>query len=333
MKAMIGLAVTSAIVLLVASLANAAPASKESSFEDQLRALSARIKKSLAILMDIDDDLTTLGKRTKDFDINMARLTVNVTELDTFYYNFQWTPVRQATGTATVDGATENAENVAVEVVRDCTDVMANGNTQSGVYSVNLASQESQTQIYCRMEGDEAWNIIQRRSDDSVDFDRSWDSYKNGFGDLEGSLWLGNDNIHLLTTQGLYKLRVRLERFNGQSAHADYDSFRVKDEDNKYQLVVGYYTGGGAGDCLYYNSYQYFTTYDQDNDEISIPGWNCAENLHGGWWFKSCAQCNPNGLYHNNAVREATTASWSPWTYYMESLKFVEFGLLRVWIE
>eukprot|EP00058_Branchiostoma_floridae_P015851 XP_002601339.1 hypothetical protein BRAFLDRAFT_123237 [Branchiostoma floridae] len=364
---MVGLAVTTTIVLLVASLANAAPASKtkesyveseiqvlsanaapasktkESYVESEIQVVSARIKKSRAILHDIYDDLKTIGKRVKDFDINMERLTVNVTALDTFYSNFQWTPVRQITGTAATGGATGS---VAMQDIRDCTDVLASGNTQSGVYSVNLASQESPTRLYCRMEGDDAWNIIQRRSDDSVDFDRSWDTYKNGFGDLEGSFWLGNDNIHLLTNQGQYRLRVRLEsgntqsgvysvnlasqesptrlycrmegddawniiqrrsddsvdfdrswdtykngfgdlegsfwlgndnihlltnqgqyrlrvrleRFNGQSAHADYDLFRIKDEENKYQLEIGYFTGGGAGDCLFYHAYMSFST-------------------------------------------------------------------------
>ncbi|XP_035698850.1 ficolin-2-like [Branchiostoma floridae] len=328
---MVGLAVTTTIILLVASLANAAPASKtkESYVESEIQVVSARIKKSRAILHDIYDDLKTIGKRVKDFDINMERLTVNVTALDTFYSNFQWTPVRQITGTAATGGATGS---VAVQDIRDCTDVLASGNTQSGVYSVTLASQESPTRLYCRMEGDDAWNIIQRRSDDSVDFDRSWDTYKNGFGDLEGSFWFGNDNIHLLTNQGQYRLRVRLERFNGQSAHADYDLFRIKDEENKYQLEIGYFTGGGAGDCLYYHAYMSFSTYDQDNDHVPW-GWSCAENLHGGFWFKDCGQCNPNGMYYNSAVRDSGATSWNPWTYYMESLKFVEFGLLRRWID
>ncbi|XP_019621120.1 PREDICTED: ficolin-2-like [Branchiostoma belcheri] len=324
MKAMIRLVVTSVIVLLVASPANAAPVSKltESSFQKKIRYLSARVMKDMAILRDIYDDLTTIGKRTKDFERNMAALSVNVTSLGEFYHNFQPTPPQKPTS------ATGNAGNVALGDIRDCTDVLASGHTRSGVYSVTLASLESPTQLYCRMEGGQAWNIIQRRADSSVDFNRNWEDYKNGFGDLEGSFWLGNDNIHLLTNQGRYRLQVRLERFNGQSARADYNFFRIKDEENRYQLLLGDFTGGGGGDCLYYHDFQYFSTSDQDNDEISYG--SCAVFLRAGWWFKDCGQCNPNGVYHNSAIRASGAATWNPWTYYMESLRLIEFGLLRV---
>lgn len=47
------------------------------------------------------------------------------------------------------------------------------------------------------------WTVIQRRFDGSVEFYRSWDEYKEGFGDVEGGeFWLGNDHIYHLTNQG-----------------------------------------------------------------------------------------------------------------------------------
>jgi hypothetical protein len=45
----------------------------------------------------------------------------------------------------------------------------------------------------------------------------------------------------------------------------------------------------------YHNGKQ-FTTIDVDNDLRS--GLNCAaDEKFGGWWFKSCANVNLNGLF------------------------------------
>ena len=51
---------------------------------------------------------------------------------------------------------------------------------------------------------------IQNREDGNVEFYRNWTEYKTGFGNLYGEFWLGLENIHLLTTQDEYQLRVWL---------------------------------------------------------------------------------------------------------------------------
>lgn len=68
--------------------------------------------------------------------------------------------------------------------------------------------------------------MIQRRQDGKVNFNRMWNEYKNGFGDLHTEFWLGNDHIHDLSNQGAYSLRIDLEDWNGKHKHAYYESFR-----------------------------------------------------------------------------------------------------------
>ena len=57
-------------------------------------------------------------------------------------------------------------------------------------------------------------------------FDRTWDEYKNGFGDNDNEFWLGNEHIHQLTKFGDKKLRVELETLDEMTVWAEYDTFR-----------------------------------------------------------------------------------------------------------
>ena len=85
--------------------------------------------------------------------------------------------------------------------------------------------------------------MFQRRQDGSVDFYRDWNSYKKGFGDLNGEFWLGNDNLHRLTAQGDYQLRVDLEDFENNKKYALYDKFRIADAKHRYRLTARGYSG------------------------------------------------------------------------------------------
>lgn len=58
---------------------------------------------------------------------------------------------------------------------------------------------------------------------------------------------VGLDNIYYLTSHKKYELRVVLEDFERKSVFAHYDSFAVDNESSGYQLSVGKFTDGGAG--------------------------------------------------------------------------------------
>ena len=103
--------------------------------------------------------------------------------------------------------------------------------------------------------------VFQRRQDGSVDFYRDWAEYKTGFGDVNGEFWLGNDNIHLLTKRHDQKLKIELT-YNGEVKYADYSTFWIENEAQKYRLTELGFSGssalGGFVDFLEYLFYSLF---------------------------------------------------------------------------
>ena len=87
------------------------------------------------------------------------------------------------------------------------------------------------------------WTVFQKRFDGTVDFFRTWDDYRQGFGNLNGEFWLGLDKIYRLTASSSNKLRVDLEYVRDGRAFAEYQSFSVANEEEKYLLILGSYSG------------------------------------------------------------------------------------------
>ncbi|XP_058123388.1 ficolin-1-like [Anopheles ziemanni] len=129
------------------------------------------------------------------------------------------------------------------------------------------------------------WTMFQRRIDRSVDFHRNWTMYKHGFGNINGEHWLGLEKLHIMTSSGRHELLVLLEDFEGNSAYALYDEFKIASEEEKYKLTVGKYSGT-AGDSLTYHNGMKFSTFDKDNDGYGST--HCAEAYEGGWWYRKC---------------------------------------------
>ena len=53
--------------------------------------------------------------------------------------------------------------------------------------------------------------MFQRRFDGSVNFDRNWTEYRDGFGELTGEFWLGNEKLRQLTSLGRWLLEIDLQ--------------------------------------------------------------------------------------------------------------------------
>ena len=165
------------------------------------------------------------------------------------------------------------------------------------------------------------WTVFQRRKDGTVDFYRGWNDYKSGFGQLTAEFWLGNDKIHRLTAARPSTLRVELEDWNGVRVYAKYGKFNIGDEQAKYRLEVGSYSGT-AGDSLAYHNKMAFSTKDRDNN---IDSRNCAVDYNGAWWYKSCYRSNLNGNYLGNKHDDRGAVRYHFRSHL--SLKFTEMKL------
>ena len=83
--------------------------------------------------------------------------------------------------------------------------------------------------------------MIQKRVDLTMNFNRTWNDYKKGFGDfLIREFWLGLDKIQRLTQNKTEnKLRVDLGVTANESVCAEYKWFGIGNEKALYQLHIG----------------------------------------------------------------------------------------------
>ena len=126
---------------------------------------------------------------------------------------------------------------------RNCWDIhRADPTAPSGLYYISYSYGDSQTpdmpsfaEVYCDMQdmvftfihclcldmltllqdsnGNAGWTIIQRRDPNTteVSFNRSWEEYRDGFGGLWGSHYLGNAKIRILSPLTTPTLSLRID--------------------------------------------------------------------------------------------------------------------------
>ena len=134
------------------------------------------------------------------------------------------------------------------------------------------------------------WIILQQRIDLNFSFDYLWQAYKDGFGSLGSDYWLGNENVHLLTSSGKYKLRFEMLSAVVGWVSAEYDSFQLDSEAGWYKIHVDGYSGDAGDGMGYPGEYtQYgqngmnFSTLDSVHDEtVRSPTPSCPSQRGGG---------------------------------------------------
>ncbi|XP_062604271.1 angiopoietin-related protein 6-like isoform X2 [Saccostrea cucullata] len=145
----------------------------------------------------------------------------------------------------------------------------------------------------CRMFLRYLSQVIQRRNREMsrVNFNTTWNEYKQGFGDVLGNYWLGNDAIHTLTTEYNNSLYIRMESTKKKSYEVQYSLFSISDETDGYRLSLGE-KSGNIDDAFRAHSVvnHPFFTFDHDRR-------TCAAQCGSGWWYYSCAVVNLNAPF------------------------------------
>ncbi|XP_038601852.1 tenascin isoform X6 [Tachyglossus aculeatus] len=205
---------------------------------------------------------------------------------------------------------------------KDCSQTMLNGETTSGLYTIYLNGDKAQAiDVFCDMTSDGGgWIVFLRRSNGRQDFYQNWRTYAAGFGNRKDEFWLGLDNLHKITAQGQYELRVDL-RDQGDTAYATYNKFSVGDSKSRYKLNVEGYSGT-AGDSMTYHTGRTFSTYDKDTDSAIT---NCALSYKGAFWYKNCHRVNLMGRYGDNSHSQGV--NWFHWKGHEHSIQFAEMKL------
>uniref|UniRef100_H2YQ78 Fibrinogen C-terminal domain-containing protein n=1 Tax=Ciona savignyi TaxID=51511 RepID=H2YQ78_CIOSA len=215
-----------------------------------------------------------------------------------------------------------------------CKEAIQLGRIVSGIYYINNPRNQQTLEVYCDQTTDNGgWMVIQRRTDGSENFYRTWAEYQEKFGNLSNEFWLGLENLHALTRTGGYELRIELEDCANIRKFAKFSSFSIGSVEEQYSLTVSGYSGNAGKtmiislirDSLRYHNGRPFTTKDVDNDSRSgVVENNCAVVHNGAWWYGYCYHSNLNGAYLNCQTTTEQAASWGSFHGYQYSLKFIE---------
>ena len=148
------------------------------------------------------------------------------------------------------------------------------------------------TNVYCdTVTAGGGWLVIQRRIDGSVNFNRYWSEYEEGFGNLPadddkdttGEFWIGLRSLHCLTIQGQWELRIDYMFPNKTKGYLSYHHFRAGPASDDYQLSISGFIGNTTDPITSHRhslNGMKFTTRDRDNDQWKDH--NCAVHNVGG---------------------------------------------------
>lgn len=174
-----------------------------------------------------------------------------------------------------------------------------------------------------------------RRKNFDVNFNRTWNDYKMGFGDMTsgGDFWLGLEKMHLMTNQRFLGFTLWIIMYDERDLPqiAAYGRFSVGPETEGYRIHLNDYHGqledAMRGDRSNMNVYQSygpppssdrtpglfeFETKDRVPDTGPLTNRSCTltdKVAGGGWWF---ARTSNTGSYYNYGCGKANLNAGKP---------------------
>ncbi|XP_011189523.2 microfibril-associated glycoprotein 4 [Zeugodacus cucurbitae] len=208
-----------------------------------------------------------------------------------------------------------------------CAERLATICQNAGVSEIQLDDDKvSPFKVLCDAE---RWIVVLQRLDGSVAFhNRTWATYKQGFGNVgvNSEFFLGLQHLHELTYSGFFELRIDLVDFKVVEKYAHYSDFSVFNEHANYKMgILGVYHGT-AGDSFMYHEGQQFSAIDRDND-AKAQG-SCSEEYNSAGWFKNCMEANLFGNYlHGDTDKFKEGVYWKTFNGPEYSLKTVKMSV------
>ena len=215
---------------------------------------------------------------------------------------------------------------------RHCADLYVyHGIRASGVYNVTIGMDYVTkagpvwTQVYCDMDTDGGGWTLGSHGNQSAG--KTYDEYTRGFGVASNQqIWLGLENLHLMTTQMPTSLRVVIERCKvnnvaDSTRECTYPSFTVLAADKGYPVQIPELCG--SGNETTFDGFDgwvrwpradvgpIFTTIDKDSTQ-----YNCSAEYKGtGWWFYASKQGSLCGAANLNGLRQSCNDNFLPQGY------------------
>ncbi|KAM9501001.1 angiopoietin-related protein 3-like isoform 2-T2 [Clarias gariepinus] len=252
-----------------------------SALKEVIQTQERSISDLLKVVKEQSEHLNNQKNKIKSLENKLSSAGVQET-LSKFSWDAEAYSVSEYLSNFSIDGSFSNFP-------RDCGEVFNGGEKTSGLYPIKPNGSQPFLAL-CEFTEEGVFTIIQRRQDGLVDFNQSWQSYENGFGDFRSEFWLGLRKIFSITQQGSALLRVQTEGWK-QEIHMTEFQYVLEGPDSNYTIHLR--TGDLPSDTDVPTGLRFSTGDHNDGNILKDP--KCAHDYTGGWWFSACGDVNLNG--------------------------------------